>query len=79
VLHGMSRDDVEHHWFTCEAIWYFKRVIYEVSKISQLDTNFIDISSTSYMKYKVSMPKGQHRSLKEIKRDLLREFQNPNS
>jgi hypothetical protein len=26
MFHGMGKDDVEQHWFTCEAIWSVKRV-----------------------------------------------------
>jgi hypothetical protein len=28
IFHGMGKDDVEKHWFTCEVIWYGKRIIY---------------------------------------------------
>jgi hypothetical protein len=29
VFHGMTKEDVEKHWFTCEYIWYVKRIIEE--------------------------------------------------
>jgi hypothetical protein len=74
-FHGMGRDNAKKHWFMCEAIGSMKRVIYEASKITQLDTTFRDIDLTWYMKYKDTTPMRQVRSLIEIKRDLLRKFQ----
>jgi hypothetical protein len=79
TFHGMGRDDVEQHWFMCEAIWSVKRVTDEASKIAQLETTFRDRALTWYMKYKATACVGQARSLTEIKRDLLREFQKPKS
>jgi hypothetical protein len=51
MFHGIGRDDVEQHWFMCEAIWYLKRVMEEESKITQLETTFIDQDLMWYMKY----------------------------
>jgi hypothetical protein len=34
MFHGMGRDNVEQNWFTCEAIWFVKRVTDEESKIT---------------------------------------------
>jgi hypothetical protein len=79
MFHGMGKDDVEQHWFTCEAIWSVKRITDEATKIAQLETTFRDKALTWYMKYKATAPAGQERSLTEIKRDLLKEFQNPKS
>jgi hypothetical protein len=79
MFHGMGKDDAEQHWFTCEAIWSVKRITDEASKIAQLETTFRDRALTWYMKYKVTAPVGQTRSLTKIKRDLLREFQKPKS
>jgi hypothetical protein len=79
MFHGMGRDDAEQHWFTCEAIWSVKRIMDEASKIAQLETTFRDRALTWYMKYKATVPMGQARSLLDIKRDLLREFQKPKS
>jgi hypothetical protein len=33
VFHGMGKDDVEKHWFTCESIWFVKRITDDVVKI----------------------------------------------
>jgi len=74
VFHGMGKDDVEHNSFTCEAIWSMKRITKETPKLMQLETTLRDKYLTWYMKYKVTMPVGQTRSLTKIKRDMLREF-----
>jgi len=74
TFHGMGRDDIEQHWFTCEDIWFVKKVMDEASKIAQLETTFKDKSLTLYMKYKATMLVGQERPLTEIKIYLLREF-----
>jgi hypothetical protein len=79
MFHGMGKDDVEQHWFTCEAIWSVKRITDEVAKIMQLETMFRDKALTWYMKYKAIVPVGQTRSLPEIKKYMLREFQKPKS
>jgi hypothetical protein len=42
VFHGMGKDDVEKHWFTCEAIWSVKRITDEASKIVKLENTFRD-------------------------------------
>jgi hypothetical protein len=79
VFHGMGRDDAEQHWFTCEVIWSVKRITDEASKIVQLETTFRDRALMWYMKYKATALVGQMRSLTEIKRDILKEFQKPKS
>jgi hypothetical protein len=79
AFHGMERDDVEQDWFTCEDIWFVKRFMDGESNISQLETTFRNIALKWYMKYKVTALVGQIRSLTEIKRDILREFQKPKS
>jgi hypothetical protein len=40
MFHGTGKDDVDQHWFTCEVIWYVKRIRDEASKIAQLETIF---------------------------------------
>jgi hypothetical protein len=78
VIHGMEKCDAEQHWFTCEAIWSVKRIHDEEFRIQHLETTFRDITITLYMKYKAIVSTRQTRSLARIKRDMLREFQNPN-
>jgi hypothetical protein len=67
VFHGTGRDDAKQHWLTCEAIWSVKKITNEVSKIDLM----------WYMKYKAITPVGQVKYPTEIKRNLLRQFQNP--
>ena len=56
VFHGMGKDDVEKHCFTCEAIWSMKRVVDDETYIAQLETTFRDRALTWYMKYKATTP-----------------------
>ena len=49
------------------------------AKIAQLETTLKDKAMMWYMKYKSTTSAVQARSLKEIKRYLLREFQRPKS
>jgi hypothetical protein len=74
VFHGMGRDDVEQHWFTCEAIWSLKRVTDDATKIMQIETTFKDRALTWYMKYRATTLVKQERSLAENMQDLLWEF-----
>jgi hypothetical protein len=55
MFHGMSKDDVEKNWFTCEDIWFMKRITDEASNIAQLETTLRDIALMWYMKYKETM------------------------
>jgi hypothetical protein len=54
MFHEMGKDDVEQHWFMCEAIWSVKRITDEATKIVQLETTFRDKALTWYMKYKAT-------------------------
>jgi hypothetical protein len=74
VFHGMSRDDVEHNWFTCEAIWSMKRITNKALNIVQVETIFRDKPLTWYINFKANALVGQTRSLIETKRDILKEF-----
>jgi hypothetical protein len=56
-----------------------KRIANEATKIAQLEITLRDRALTWYMKYNGSALEGKLRSLTEIKRDLLKEFQNPKS
>jgi hypothetical protein len=72
MFHGRGKDDVEQHWFMCEAIWSVKRITYEATKIAQLETMFRDKALMWYMKYKATVPARHTRSLIEIKEIYLR-------
>jgi hypothetical protein len=58
MVHGISKDDTNKNWFTCEAIWFVKRVIDDTAKIAQLNTTFRDRALTWYIKYKDVVPAG---------------------
>jgi len=67
VFHGIGKDDVEKHWFTCESIYSIKRVIDDVPKITQLETMLRSTTLIWYMTYKDTTPTIQERLLDEIK------------
>jgi len=52
MFHGMGKDDAKNHWFTCEDIWFVKRITDEESKIVHIETTFRDRAMMWYMKYK---------------------------
>jgi hypothetical protein len=54
-----------------------KRITEEATKIAQLETTFRDRALTWYMKYKATATMRHIRYLTNIKRDLLKKFQNP--
>jgi len=51
AFHTMGKDDVEQHWFMCEAIWSVKRIVNEATKIVKLETTFKDRALKWYKKY----------------------------
>jgi hypothetical protein len=59
VFHGIGKDDIEQHWFTCEVIWSMKSIVDEASNITQLETMFKDKALVWYMKYKEIVPTRQ--------------------
>jgi hypothetical protein len=71
VFHGIGKDDVEQHWFMCEAIWSVKRIIDEATKVVQARNHVqgqsLDVVHEVQGHY---MPMGQARSLTEIKKDI---------
>jgi hypothetical protein len=72
VFHGTDKDDVEQHWFTCEAIWSVKRITDEASKIAQPETTFRDRTLTWYMKCKATAIARQMRSRTKSREICLR-------
>lgn len=77
VFHGTRKYDTEQHWFTYEAIWVVKHIIDDATKIVQFETTFRDNTLAWYMKHMVTTLAGQTRTLDDIKRDMLKEFQKP--
>lgn len=72
VFDGTEKDDVEQHWFSCEAILIVKQTPDNVAKIAQLETSFKDRSLPWYMKYKSTTQDRKTQILNEIKRELLK-------
>ena len=42
VFRGIGLEDLEQHWFLCEAVWHVKKVIDDDIKMAQLTTMFRD-------------------------------------
>lgn len=67
VFHGIGRDDIEQHQFTCEVIWEANKIVDDQAKISQLETTFRERDLTWYMEFKTMTLVGKVRSLDKIK------------
>jgi hypothetical protein len=61
------------------STYFVKRITDKKTNIVHLETTFRDKALMWYMNHKATAPVGQSRSLTYIKRDLLKEFQNPKS
>lgn len=77
IFHRIGKYDVEQHWFIYEEIWVVKQTIDENAKIEYLETTFRERYLMWYMKFKDTTLAKQARSLAQIKKSLLKEFQNP--
>ena len=58
----------------CEDIWKLLQTTYHNAKITQLEIAFRKRALTWYMKYKVTTPTSQTRTLTEIKCTLMKDF-----
>ena len=66
IFHGNGMEDMEQHWFVCEAIWSIKKTTNDRMKIALLETTFRDGALLWYMKFKSTTPIGVGRTLVEI-------------
>ena len=77
IFPGTSVDDLDHHFFLCEAVWNIKKVQNDDIKKAQLTTTFRDKALTWFMKFSTSTQ--QPKTIKEIKDELKKEFKKPKS
>lgn len=70
VFIGTGLEDLDQHWFLCEAVWSVKQVTDNDIKMAQLMTTFKDRALNQFMKY----IDRQARTLVEVKATLTVEF-----
>ena len=75
IFRGTGLEDLEQHWFLCEAVWNVKQVQNNDIKMAQLTTTFRDRALNWFMKYS----NGQARTLAQVRAALISEFKKPKS
>jgi hypothetical protein len=70
-------EDVDQHWFLCEAVWNIKSITNEAMKRTQFITMLRDCTLSWYMKLVQGLV--QPKPLNEIKNALIIEFKKPKS
>lgn len=75
IFRGTRSEDLDQHWFLCEAMWKVKQVTNDDIKMAQLMTMFRDRELNWFMKY----TDGQVRTLAQVKVALTAEFKKPKS
>jgi hypothetical protein len=76
---GEASKDPEKHLFICEKIWEAMDITYEDTKIMQLSITLRDHALDWYMSLDVNIPPVVTRTIADVKKLLLNEFQKPNS
>ena len=51
TFRGDGSEDLDHHWFLCEAVWSIKNITDEAVKHAQFSTNLRDHTLIWYMKF----------------------------
>ena len=77
IFKGDGSEDLDQHWFLCEAVWNIKNVIDEVVKRNQFSTTLREHALRWYMKLVQGL--AQPNPLNEIKNVLIAEFKKPKS
>jgi hypothetical protein len=75
TFRGDGSEDLDHHWFLCEAAWNIKNITDEAVKHAQFSTNLRDHTLIWYMKFVKGI--AQPKPLNEIKNALIIEFKKP--
>ena len=73
IFRGTGTEDLDQHFFLCEAVWNIKQVQNDDTKKAQSATTFRDRALTWFMKFSTSMQ--QPKTIQEIKD----EFKKPKS
>jgi hypothetical protein len=77
IFRGDGSEDLDQHWFLCEAIWNIKNVTDEAVKRTQFSTTLSDRALSWYMNLVQGLV--QPKPLNEIKNALIAEFKKPKS
>jgi hypothetical protein len=75
TFRGDGSEDLDQHWFLCEAVWSIKNLTDEVVKRAQFSTTLRDRTLSWYMKFVQGV--AQSKPLNEIKIVLIVEFKKP--
>jgi hypothetical protein len=76
---GEASEDPEKHLFICEKIWEEKQITDEDTKLAQLAITLRDHALDWYMSLATNNPPGTTRTIADIKKLLINEFQKPSS
>jgi hypothetical protein len=77
IFRGDGSEDLDQHWFLCEAIWSIKQVTDEVVKGAHFSTTLRDRALRWYMKFVTGSV--QPKPLNDIKNALSAELKKPKS
>jgi hypothetical protein len=76
---GEVSEDPKKHLLICENIWEAKQIIDEDSKLTQLAITLRDHALNWYMSLATNNPPGTTRTIADIKKLMINEFQKPSS
>jgi hypothetical protein len=76
---GEASEDPEKNLFICEKIWEAKKITDEDTKLAQLAITLRDRALDWYMSLVVNSPPGVTRTIADVKKLLINEFQKPSS
>ena len=76
---GEASEDPENNLFICEKIWEEKKITYEDTKLAQLSITLRDCALGWYMSLDVNSTQGVPKTVVEVKKLLVNEFQKPSS
>ena len=72
IFQGTGAEDLDQHFFLCEAVWNIKQVQNDDIKKAQLTTTFRDRALTWFMKFSTNTQ--QPKTIQEINDELKKEF-----
>jgi hypothetical protein len=76
---GEASEDPDKNLFISEKIWEVKHIIYEDTNLAQLSITLRDHTLDWYMILDVNSPHGVLKTIADIKKLLVNEFQKPSS
>jgi hypothetical protein len=76
---GEALEDLEKHLFICEKIWEEKQITYEDTKLAHLAITLRDSALDWYMSLATNNPPGTIKTIADIKKLMINEFQKPSS